>query len=76
LFCSYVLYNGGTDANTAIGNAGAAILLPFIKDTRDMLASMGLSIPVGNSDAGSYFNTQVLSAIDYGVRHLTLFTSS
>ena len=35
-----------------------------------MLASMNLpkTIPVGNSDAGSYFNDQVLSAVDYGVR--------
>lgn len=26
------------------------------------------TIPVGNSDAGSYFNNQVLEAVDYGVR--------
>ncbi len=24
-------------------------------------------IPVGNSDAGAYFNTQVLQAVEYGV---------
>ena len=35
-----------------------------------MLVSMGLTgkIPVGNSDAGAWFNTLVLEAIDYGVR--------
>lgn len=35
-----------------------------------MLASLNLNktIPVGNSDAGSYFNTKVLEAVDYGVR--------
>jgi len=32
-----------------------------------MLSSIGAKIPVGNSDAGSYFNNQVLSAVDYGV---------
>jgi len=34
-----------------------------------MLASLNLSktIPVGNSDAGSYFNNKVMLAIDYGV---------
>jgi hypothetical protein len=34
-----------------------------------MLASLNLAktIPVGNSDAGSYFNTKVLEAVDYGV---------
>ena len=49
--------------------SGAAILLADIADTRTMLAGMNLdkTIPVGNSDAGSYFNTKVLSAVDYGV---------
>lgn len=49
---------------------GAEILLKDIADTRALLASMKLdkNIPVGNSDAGSYFNTKVLSAVDYGVR--------
>jgi len=34
-----------------------------------MLADMGLTgkVQVGNSDAGFYFNTKVLEAIDYGV---------
>lgn len=34
-----------------------------------MLKGLSLSktIPVGTSDAGSYFNTQVLEAVDYGV---------
>lgn len=32
-----------------------------------MLKNLGLSLPVGNSDAGSYFNNKVLEAVDYGV---------
>jgi hypothetical protein len=45
------------------------MLIPWIQDTRTMLAGMGYSnISVGNADAGSYFNTQVLAAVDYGVR--------
>jgi len=34
-----------------------------------MLSSLNLpkTIPVGNSDAGSYFNNKVMLAIDYGV---------
>lgn len=44
------------------------MLVPWISDTRSMLSSMGLSnILVGNADAGSYFNNEVLSAVDYGV---------
>jgi len=48
---------------------GAAILTASIADTRSMLTSLNLPkvIPVGNSDAGSYFNNKVLEAVDYGV---------
>jgi hypothetical protein len=49
---------------------GAVELIANIQDTRAMLKSISLDqkVPVGNSDAESYFNTGVLSAIDYGVR--------
>jgi exo-beta-1,3-glucanase (GH17 family) len=68
-FYSYVTDAGVNDPNSAVGNQGAAILISFINDTRSMLSSMNLgSMPVGNSDAGSYFNTEVLQAVDYGVR--------
>ena len=51
------------------------MLVGFIQDTRTMLQGMGLSsIPVGNSDAGSYFNNEVLAACDFGVRpYLSLY---
>ena len=61
-------HNGGSDPNGAVGNQGADLLIVNITDTRNMLKQLGLSIPVGNSDAGSYFNTKVLEAVDYGVR--------
>ena len=68
-FFSYVTENGVNDPNSAVGNQGAAILIPFINDTRSMLAAMNLgSMPVGTADAGSYFNTEVLQVVDYGVR--------
>ena len=47
---------------------GAAILLGDINDTKQMLKSMNLALKVGNSDAGSYFNNEVLEDVDYGVR--------
>jgi len=64
--------HGLTDPNSATGAEGAALLIANIKDTRDMLTSMNLpkTIPVGNSDAGSYFNTEVLSSIDYGLSNV------
>ena len=48
---------------------GSAILLADIQDTKQMLTDMNLDkhIPVGNSDAGSFFATEVLEAVEYGV---------
>jgi hypothetical protein len=53
----------------AMSSLGAAILKADIQDTRDMLTSLGINIPVGNSDAGSFFSTEILSSVDYGVSH-------
>ncbi|KAG6817845.1 hypothetical protein H0H87_001677 [Tephrocybe sp. NHM501043] len=69
---NYLSGRGQTDPNSATGNEGASQLLSYINDTRQMLAGLSLSknIPVGNSDAGSYFNTEVLSAVDYGLSNV------
>jgi len=69
---NYLNANGGTVPNSDIGNAGAALLIPNITDTRQMLASLNLpkTIPVGNADAGSYFNNEVLAAVDYGMSNV------
>ncbi|THH00375.1 hypothetical protein EW026_g2157 [Hermanssonia centrifuga] len=50
--------NGGDQPNGPIGDAGAALLIPNITDTRNMLASLNLpkTVPVGTADAGSFFN--------------------
>ncbi|KIM46320.1 glycoside hydrolase family 17 protein [Hebeloma cylindrosporum] len=69
---NYVVGHNSNDANSAIADEGAAILTANIADTRSMLASLNLpkAIPVGNSDAGSYFNKQVMLAIDYGLSNV------
>jgi exo-beta-1,3-glucanase (GH17 family) len=69
---NYLSNHGSTDPNSAVGNQGAATLIADIQDTRAMLANMSLTgkIPVGNSDAGAYFNTEVLSAVDYGMANV------
>lgn len=47
---------------------GAQLLIPNITDTRNWMQQNGWgSVPVGTSDAGSYFNNEVLAAVDYGV---------
>ena len=53
--------------NTAVGNTGAALLLQNITDMKTTLSDMSIDLPVGTSDAGSYFNNEVLAAVDYGV---------
>ncbi|EEB92495.1 hypothetical protein MPER_08983, partial [Moniliophthora perniciosa FA553] len=65
---NYLTAQGATDANGAVANTGAQILIGNIDDTRKMLADMNLpkTIPVGNSDAGAFFNNRVLEASDYG----------
>jgi exo-beta-1,3-glucanase (GH17 family) len=67
---NYLNAHQATDPNGAVGNTGAAQLLADIQDARSMLSSLNLSIPVGNSDAGSFFNTQVLQAVDYGLSNV------
>ncbi|KAG6862503.1 hypothetical protein C0995_000051 [Termitomyces sp. Mi166 len=69
---NYLTANGGaqTPANSPVGDTGAQILISNIQDTRNMLTSMGVSLPVGTADAGSYFNTQVLQAVDYGMANV------
>lgn len=47
LSISYLNENGATDPNSAVGNAGAALLLANVTDTRNMLKEMSISLPVG-----------------------------
>jgi len=62
---------GGQDLpNGPIGEQGAQLLISNITDTRNMLQQMGLNIPVGTADAGSYFNNDVLEAVDYGMANV------
>jgi len=69
---NYLTAQGSNNPNSAIGNTGAKILIADIQDTRTTINSMNLPkhIPIGNSDAGSYFNTLVLEAVDYGMANV------
>ncbi|KAI0342691.1 glycoside hydrolase [Trametopsis cervina] len=63
---------GGDDPNGAVANVGAQLLLANITDARTTFGGLGLSktIPIGNSDAGSYFSSEVLAAVDYGMANV------
>ncbi|TFK62258.1 glycoside hydrolase [Pluteus cervinus] len=69
---NYLNDNGGTVPNSAVGDQGAALIIADITDTRSMLTGLSLPspMPVGNADAGSYFNTKVLQAVDYGMANV------
>jgi len=68
----YITQAGESDPNGNAGNQAATMLIPWIQDTRSMITSLNLgkTIPVGNADAGSYFNTKVLEAVDYGMSNV------
>ncbi|KAH6915034.1 glucan 1,3 beta-glucosidase [Coprinopsis sp. MPI-PUGE-AT-0042] len=69
---NWVTEHGSQDPNSAIGKEGSAILVADIEDTRTHIAALNLDkkIPVGNSDAGSYFADDVLAVIDYGLSNV------
>jgi len=71
---NYLTDNGGADLdiNGAVANTGAQLLLNYINDTRSWLPTLNLTkdLPVGTSDAGSYFNNLVLSNVDYGMANV------
>ncbi len=69
---SYLNANGATDPNSAVGNTGAQLLISNISDTRTAVQALGLSktLPIGTADAGAYFNTEVLGAVDYGMSNI------
>ena len=55
-----------TSANSTVGLAASAVLKTRVADIRQMLTSMSITLPVGTSDAGSYFNNDILGAVDFG----------
>ncbi|KAH9963096.1 glycoside hydrolase superfamily [Lactifluus volemus] len=58
-------HGGGNDPNSPI-------LISYIQDTIKTIAAMNLpkNIPIGNSDAGAYFNTGVLDVVQYGMANV------
>jgi exo-beta-1,3-glucanase (GH17 family) len=72
---NYLTTNGASDPNGAVGNQGAALLIADINDTKSNISGLSLSktIPIGNADAGAFFNTQVLQSVSYGVRSLQCY---
>jgi len=70
---NYVTLHGGDGATVdgAVGLAASTILKEKIADTRQMLSDLGhANVPVGSADAGSYFNTDLMKSIDFGLSNI------
>jgi len=69
---NYLTDAGQQDPNSPIGNQGAALLIADINDTRSALAALNppANLPVGNSEAGAYYNTLVMQAMDFGMANV------
>lgn len=65
-------YGGeGVSADGTVGLRASALLKAKITDTRQMLSDLGHpNVPVGCADAGSYFNNDLLGAIDFGLSNI------
>jgi len=63
-------HGGGSNVNGTAGLAASALLKAKITDIRQMLQGMSITLPVGTSDAGAYFNNDLLGAVDYGMSNV------
>lgn len=64
---NYVTSHGAEDATGTVGRAASTFLKTKITDIRKMLSDMGHGdVLVGSADAGSFFNDDLLGAIDFG----------
>ena len=62
----YLTAHSAKTANGTDGLAASALLKAKITDIRQMLKTMNINLPVGTSDAGAFFNTDLLGAVDFG----------
>jgi exo-beta-1,3-glucanase (GH17 family) len=64
---NFLTAHGSNDPNGATAEPGAELLIADINDTRSNLTSLNLTktLLVGTSDAGSFFNNEVLEQVDY-----------
>jgi len=65
-FMFFYLQSNVANVNSEVGMAASAILKTRITDIRQMLTGMNINILVGTADAGSYFNNDLLGAVDFG----------
>jgi hypothetical protein len=67
----YIVGHNSASVNDTVGLVASTILKARIADIRQMLRSMSITLPVGTADAASYFNSDLLSAVDFGCAFLS-----
>jgi exo-beta-1,3-glucanase (GH17 family) len=68
---NYITAHNAQDASGSVGLAASALLKVKIADIRQLLQTMSITLPVGTADAGSYFNNDLLGAVDFGCAFLS-----
>ena len=73
---NYLLERNSEDPNNAFGLAASSMLKGRFADIRKMLTSINVTLPIGTADTAGFFNTDLLSASDFGCaftnpQHLT-----
>ena len=63
---NYLLERNSEDPNNAFGLAASSILKGRFTDIRRMLTSINVTLPIGTADTAGFFNTDLLSASDFG----------
>jgi exo-beta-1,3-glucanase (GH17 family) len=63
---NYIPKHMAPSTNSMDGLAASALLKSKINNIWQMLASMNINLPVGTADTSSYFDNNLLSAVDFG----------
>jgi exo-beta-1,3-glucanase (GH17 family) len=72
----YIARHNSASGNDTVGPAASTILKAKIADIRQMLTSMSITVPVGTADAAIYFNSDLLSAVDFGCAFISRYLRS
>ncbi|TFL05915.1 glycoside hydrolase [Pterulicium gracile] len=69
---NYLRAHNGSDPDSALARPAVDVMKSNVKDTQDMLTALRLPkiMPVGTAEAGSFFNTEVLGMVDYGMSNV------
>jgi exo-beta-1,3-glucanase (GH17 family) len=70
---NYVLEHNTASVNGTDGLAASTILKARIADIRQMLTSMNINLQIGTADQARYFNSDLLSAVDFGCAFISRY---